>query len=133
FRLIAKTEFRDKNAKPIRDSLLHPGDHLTIDTNPDDSETADHVILVRAGSEAEREAGNVPVDQARVVTPDSGDFGKAHSSTEAATTSSESSDSSASEDSDRPVLQRKTSAGASEPPPRVPVASKNEDPNFDPV
>ncbi len=48
FRLIAKTEFLGKDSKPIRDSLLHPGDRLTIDTNPDDPETALHVILTKS-------------------------------------------------------------------------------------
>jgi hypothetical protein len=102
FRLIAKTEFRGKDAKPIRDSLLHPGDRLTIDSTPDDPETAIHVILVRAGSASEKEAGNVPVDQARVVTPDSGDFGRPHTSTEATAPGE-----TATEDADQPVLQRK--------------------------
>jgi hypothetical protein len=129
FRLIAKTEFRDKNGKPMRDSLLHPGDRLTIDSTPDDPETAVHVILVRAGSASEKEAGNVPVDQAKVVPPDSGDFGKTHSATEAtgAAGSSESSGSSSSEDADRPVLQRQPSNGPSEEPAHA------KDPGLDPV
>src|ERR1022692_4752262 len=62
FKLVDNTEFRGKDGKPIRDSLLHPGDRLTVDVNPDDNETALRVILVRAGKDAEREAAAAPVD-----------------------------------------------------------------------
>jgi hypothetical protein len=82
FRLLAKTEFRGKDGKPVRDSLLHPGDKLTVDVNPDDVETAIHVILVRSGNAAEREAASTPVEDARITVPAPGDFGKAHSVTE---------------------------------------------------
>ncbi len=30
FRLLAKTQFRDQEATPMRDSLLHPGDKITV-------------------------------------------------------------------------------------------------------
>jgi len=50
FRLLAKTQFRDKAGEPIRDSLLHPGDRLTVEVSPDDEETALRVVLVRGGS-----------------------------------------------------------------------------------
>jgi hypothetical protein len=81
FRLIAKTEFLGKDAKPIRDSLLHPGDRLTIDTNPDDPETALHVILAKSGSKSDRETAEGPVEEASISTPTSADLGKPHSST----------------------------------------------------
>ncbi len=79
FRLIAKTQFLDKNAKPMRDSLLHPGDRLTIDTNPDDPETVIHVILSRAATKLERENAEATVDEAKIVTPGPDDFGRTHS------------------------------------------------------
>jgi hypothetical protein len=101
--MIAKTEFRGKDGKPVRDSLLKPGDRLTIDTNPDDPETALHVILVRSGSSAEREAASVPVDNGRVATPDASDLGKTHSTSE--TTAYEPAETEAA-DSDRPALHR---------------------------
>ena len=82
FRLLAKTEFRGKDGKPVRDSLLHPGDKLTVDVNPDDVETALHVILVKSGSGSDREAASAPVDEARITAPDPADFGRAHTVTE---------------------------------------------------
>jgi hypothetical protein len=83
FRLLAKTEFRGKDGKPIRDSLLHPGDRLTVEVNPDDVETALHVILVKSASGSDREAASAPVDDARITVPDPADFGRAHTATEA--------------------------------------------------
>jgi hypothetical protein len=47
FRLLAKTQFRDQQGVPIRDSLLHPGDRLSVLVNPEDPETAVGVVLVR--------------------------------------------------------------------------------------
>lgn len=79
FRLIAKTQFVDKSAKPIRDSLLHPGDHLTIDTNPDDPETAVRVVLDHAGSKQEQETAATPVEEASIHTPDASDLGRSRS------------------------------------------------------
>jgi hypothetical protein len=81
FRLIAKTEFLGKDAKPMRDSLLHPGDRLTIDANPDDPETAIHVILSRSGSKSERETAESQIDEASVSTPKAQDLGKPHTVT----------------------------------------------------
>ena len=78
FRLIAKTQFLDKSARPIRDSLLHPGDRLTVDTNPDDPETAVHVVLARAGTKAERETAEAPVEEASIRAPGPEDVGKLH-------------------------------------------------------
>jgi hypothetical protein len=46
FRLLAKTQFRDEQGDAIRDSLLHPGDQLSVIVNPDDPETAVGVVLV---------------------------------------------------------------------------------------
>jgi hypothetical protein len=120
FRLIARTEFRGKDGKSIRDSLLHPGDRLTIDTSPDDPETALHVILVRAGSSSEREAAGYPVDEARVSTPDSSDFGRPHSSTESADNGAPVSDSSGGGDNERPTLHRQTDSDSNDSPQAAP-------------
>ena len=77
FRLLAKTQFRDKAGEPIRDSLLHPGDRLTVEVSPDDEETALRVVLVRGGSSAERAASERPVNEAVVRAPKAADLGKA--------------------------------------------------------
>ncbi len=79
FRLLAKTKFRDKAGEPVRDSLLHPGDHLTVECNPDDAETALRVILVKAGTASERSAAAGPVEEASVSTPTSDDLGSPRS------------------------------------------------------
>ncbi|MBS1828284.1 MAG: hypothetical protein JST93_23465 [Acidobacteria bacterium] len=76
FRLLAKTQFRNKAGEPVRDSLLQPGDQLTVQANPDDEETALFVILVKPGSSSDRTAAAKPVDTARIRTPQADDFGK---------------------------------------------------------
>jgi hypothetical protein len=76
FRLLAKTEFRTKDGKPMRDSLFHAGDRIAVEVNPDDVETAVYVILVRSGSSSERESAAAVVEEARITAPDSGDFGR---------------------------------------------------------
>ncbi len=68
FRLLAKTQFRDKDSAPMRDSLIHPGDRLAIHVNADDAETALRVVLVSAGTAAEREAAARPAEQASAET-----------------------------------------------------------------
>lgn len=65
FRLLAKTQFRDKQNEPVRDSLLHPGDQLSVLVNPDDPETAVRIVFVREGSAAEKKGAEKPVDEAR--------------------------------------------------------------------
>jgi hypothetical protein len=79
FRLLAKTQFRNPAGEPIRDSLLHPGDQLSVDANADDVETALRVVLVHSGSAAERTAAEKPVAEAAVRAPEAGDLGKPHS------------------------------------------------------
>jgi hypothetical protein len=76
FRLLTKTQFRNQEAEPMRDSLLHPGDRLTIHVNADDAETALRVVLVRPGTTAERESAAKPVEEARITTPTADDLGK---------------------------------------------------------
>lgn len=60
FRLLAKTTFLDKDDKPMRDSLLKPGDRLQVYFNPDDEETALRVVRLREGSAEERAAASQP-------------------------------------------------------------------------
>ena len=107
FRLIARTEFRGKDGKPIRDSLLHPGDKLTIDANPDDLETAIHVILIKSGGGSDREAASVPVDEARVYEPESSDFGRPHGVTETTDADSTRDSGSSESEGERPKLTKK--------------------------
>ena len=78
FRLLAKTKFLDKDGNPFRDSLLHPGDQLSVQANPDDDETALRVILMRSGTAAERTAADRPFDPDTVRAPRADDFGKPH-------------------------------------------------------
>jgi hypothetical protein len=89
FRVLAKTQFRDKQGQPIRDSLLHPGDQLTVQANPDDQETALRVIFLRSGTDAERAAAEKSVDEASVHTPSAEDFGKTRTVTENASAESQ--------------------------------------------
>ncbi len=78
FRLLAKTKFSDSKGEPVRDSLLHPGDRLSVQATTDDPETAIKVVLVKAGTGAEREAASVPVDEAKIITPVAEDLKNAH-------------------------------------------------------
>jgi hypothetical protein len=81
FRLLAKTRFQNSKGEPVRDSLLHPGDQLSIEVNTDDPETALRVVLVRGAKPVERDAAERPVDEAAVRTPVEGDFSKPHTVT----------------------------------------------------
>jgi len=78
FRLLAKTLFQNNKGEPVRDSLLHPGDHLSVLVNPDDVETALRVVLNHAGTAKERESAEQPLDQAKVSAPGADDITKAH-------------------------------------------------------
>jgi hypothetical protein len=85
FRLLAKTQFRNKNGEPIRDSLLHAGDQLSVEVSPDDEETALHVTLLRSGTAAERAAAEQPVEEGAVRAPRPEDLSKPHTVTTHAT------------------------------------------------
>ena len=76
FRLLAKTQFRNKEGEAIRDSLLHPGDQLSVQVNSDDEETAIRVTLLKTASASERAAAELPFDAASVRAPRAGDLGK---------------------------------------------------------
>jgi hypothetical protein len=76
FRLLAKTKFQNKEGEPIRDSLLHPGDQLSLQVNTDDEETALRVTLLRTATDAERSAAELPFDQSLARAPRAEDMGK---------------------------------------------------------
>jgi hypothetical protein len=76
FRLLAKTKFLNKEGDPIRDSLLHPGDQLSVQVNTDDEETALKVTLLRAGSPAERSAAEAKFDESTARAPKAEDLSK---------------------------------------------------------
>src|ERR1700733_4816701 len=69
FRLLPKTQFCDLQGVPIRDSLLHPGDQLSVLVSPEDPETAVRVVLISAGTSAERESAEMPVTGESVRAP----------------------------------------------------------------
>ena len=77
FRLVAKTQFRRKSGEPMRDSLLNPGDRLSLMADPEDAETAILVAFLEAGGQNERAAADLPVNEAAVRTPAAADLGKA--------------------------------------------------------
>ena len=69
FRLLAKTQFRNKQGEAVRDSLLKPGDQLTVQVNANDPETALRVIIARTGTADERAAAAKPFDRASANAP----------------------------------------------------------------
>jgi hypothetical protein len=69
FRTLAKTQFRDKEGEQVRDSLLKPGDQLSVEVNGDDPETALRVIFTRKGTTDERVAAERPFDRESAQTP----------------------------------------------------------------
>jgi len=112
FRLLAKTQFRDKEGETVRDILLKPGDLLSVQVNGDDPETAIRVILTRAGSQAERTAGARPFDHDSAKTPVEADTHSAGTMEVPAETSS----GSKSGDNGEPTITSSTRPPASEPP-----------------
>lgn len=80
FRLIAKTQFKNKAGEPMRDSLIHQGDQLSVEVDTGDPETALHVVFVRPATAEERAAAVKPVDQAKVVAPSADDLMNTHPS-----------------------------------------------------
>lgn len=87
FRLLAKTQFRDKQGAQVRDSLLHPGDQLSILVSPDDPETAIRVVFAREGTASERKSADKPLEEARA--PEAKDLGKSRTVVTQETTSAE--------------------------------------------
>ncbi len=76
FRLLAKTQFKNKAGEPIRDSLLHAGDQLSVQVNTDDDETALRVTLLRSGTESERKTAELPFDESSARPPKAEDLSK---------------------------------------------------------
>jgi len=64
FRLLAKTQFKNKKSEAVRDSLLKPGDQLEVQCDAIDPETARAVVFLREGTPAEREAAARPLETA---------------------------------------------------------------------
>jgi hypothetical protein len=62
FRLLEKTQFRNKDGDTVRDSLLKPGDQLSIQVNEDDPETALRIVLTDRGSMSQRTDAARPFD-----------------------------------------------------------------------
>ncbi|MBI4902744.1 MAG: hypothetical protein HY820_03865 [Acidobacteria bacterium] len=81
FRLTAKSMFVDKAGEGMRDSLLKPGDQLTVQARPDDPETAVRIVLLRAGSTSERANAASEIDTTIARTPTGSDMGKARTIT----------------------------------------------------
>jgi hypothetical protein len=69
FQTLAKTQFRDKEGEQVRDSLLKPGDQLSVEVNGDDPETALRVILTRKSTDAERARAERPFEHDSAQTP----------------------------------------------------------------
>ncbi len=74
FRMLPKTDFKNKAGEPVRDSLLKPGDQLQVQATKIDPETALRVVLIRAGNPAERTAAELPFDHDSAQTPVEGDM-----------------------------------------------------------
>lgn len=110
FLVTSGAEFRGKDGKPADKSIFHPGDRVTIDTRPGDPEVAVHVILERAGSSSERAAAEAHVDEARISTPDSSDFGHPHLSADPRDNGGQVSGLGSNSDNGRPTLHRQDDA-----------------------
>ncbi|HUA63285.1 MAG TPA: hypothetical protein VML19_31305 [Verrucomicrobiae bacterium] len=119
FRLLAKTKFVDAKGEYVRDSLLHPGDQLQAQANPDDPETAVRVVFIRAGTAAERTAADRPFDPDSARTPRAGDLSKPRTVTARA---SEASAEAPEGDSAAPEKSDGKSEGASDGSPATPDA-----------
>lgn len=113
FRLLAKTQFHNKAGEQIRDSLLHPGDQLSVQVNTDDEETALRVTLLRNGTAAERSAAELPFDESTARAPKPEDLSKPKTVT---------AKESAPPDSDAPPETEPAKTGADAPAAAAPVA-----------
>jgi hypothetical protein len=113
FRLLAKTKFLNKSGEAVRDSLLHPGDQLSVQVSPDDEETALRVILNRAATAAERREAEFPYDQSAVRAPTAEDLSKSRTVVSSQT----------------PAAPAETeSSAASDPPAEAPAADSGSPP-----
>jgi hypothetical protein len=127
FRLLVKTEFRNKQGEPIRDSLLKPGDQLTVQANKTDPETALRVVLVRDGTPAERTAAARPFDHSAARVPVEADMHPAGSIEAVNTSQAQAPAPSTSEpvagpvEANHPSTEPAADASTLPPPPGVPV------------
>ena len=80
FRLVAKTQFKNKAGEVMRDSLIHAGDQISVEVDTGDPETALHVVFARAASAEEKAAATKPLDQTKVVAPSAEDLMNTHPS-----------------------------------------------------
>ena len=69
FRVLPKTLFHDKEGQEVRDSLLRPGDRLSVEVSGDDPETALRVILTRKSTDSEQERAKKPFDHDSAQAP----------------------------------------------------------------
>jgi hypothetical protein len=138
FRLLAKTRFLNKAGEPIRDSLLHSGDQLSVEVSPDDEETALRVILIRGGTAADRAASEQPVEEAAVRAPRPEDLSKPHTVTTRATSPADSETTPEPEKLERPATAEAPVGRETEPvstpaaaPDSTPASSAPRDPRLD--
>ena len=119
FRLLAKTQFRDKEGEQIRDSLLKPGDRLSVQVGDDDLETALRVVFDRAGSEAERTSAGRPFDHDSAKAPVEADTRSAGTVDIVSENSGDRRPDAAAppDDSSRPTLQRSSDSAGNAPSP----------------
>jgi hypothetical protein len=113
FRLLSKTKFENKAGEAIRDSLLHPGDQISVQVSPDDPETAVRVTLVKSASPGERSAAEQPVEEASVRAPTASDLSKPRTVTTRETVppvDTSGAPVGATDDGDAPKLQRHAEA-----------------------
>lgn len=76
FRLTAKAIFVDKGGEAVRDSLLKPGDSLTVQARPEDPETAVRIVLVKSGGGQERANAGSEIDPSIARAPTANDMGR---------------------------------------------------------
>ena len=116
FRTLAKTQFRDKEGEQVRDSLLKPGDQLSVQVNGDDPETALRVILTHKSTDAERARAERPFDHDSAQTPVEADTHSSGATEVAAEPSARSKpDSSDTGDREIPTLARAGTSDSTHP------------------
>jgi len=127
FRLLAKTKFLNKDGEPIRDSLLHPGDQLSVQVNTDDEETALKVTLIRTGSPAERAAAEAKFDESTARAPKAEDLSKPRTVIAHETSASDSDTSPAEAEPPKSETEAPPGAAPAPPPPPKNIAPLSDD------
>ncbi len=119
FRTLGKTQFRDKEGEQVRDSLLKPGDQLSVEVNGDDPETAVRVILTHKGTDADRARAERAFDRDSAQTPveaDTHSAGVMETASEPAGASKPGTSGDGDRDRDIPTLARAGKTDQPEPP-----------------